>query len=325
VRRDAIHPTLRTALAAYEIGLSVLPILADGSKRPPFRWKSYQQQHATLRELRFWFRHGDHGIAVITGRVSGGLEALDFDTVDSYQRWRKCALQQGLRNLHLRLTAGYLEASPGGMHLLYRCHQTDGNQKLATSFMQGTQRTLIETRGEGGLLIIAPSCGQVHPSGKPYVLLHGSLASIQTITATERQALFAIARSFDQCLPDQCPSPAPTFPPIFPYSLPVCGQRPGDCYNQQATWEEVLAPHGWKRLSTCNGEGYWQRPGKEGSGVSATTNYAGTDRLWVFSTSTCFEVARSYDKFGAYTVLNHAGNFSAAARDLARHGFHSNI
>ena len=293
----------------------MVPILSDGTKRPPFRWKRYQQQPATLFEVLSWFRHVQ-GIAVITGTISGGVEALDFDTVAIYQQWSERVIQQGLRGLHLRLTTGYLEASPGGVHLLYRCRQVEGNQKLASILVRGTQQTLIETRGEGGLVIVAPSCGGVHPSGKPYVLLHGGIPTIQTITEAERQALFFAARTFNQV-----PHPEPTLPRLLHTHLPVSGLRPGDCYNRSTTWEAVLAPHGWRLLYTCAGEGYWQRPGKEGRGISATTNYAGSDRLIVFSTATTFEVTRSYDKFGAYTILNHCGDFSAAARALARRGY----
>jgi hypothetical protein len=100
----------------------------------------------------------------------------------------------------------------------------------------------------------------------------------------------------------------------------IDGVRPGDRYNQETSWEEVLMPHGWRLLYTHEGEGYWQRPGKDGPGISATTNYQGSDRLYVFSTSTCFEAGRSYSKFAAYTYLEHGGDFSAAARTLAARG-----
>src|SRR5207249_3530845 len=56
-------------------------------------------------------------------------------------------------------------------------------------------------------------------------------------------------------------------------------------------------------------------------GVSATTNHAGNDWLWVFTSSTSFDANRSYDKFGAYAVLNHAGDLAAAARALSEQGY----
>jgi putative DNA primase/helicase len=252
------------------------------------------------------------------GAISSGLETLDFDTHEIYQQWRERMHQEGLGALHDRLAAGYLEISPGGMHLLYRCRQIEGNQKLAAIPVEGPQRfkTLIETRGEGGLVVVAPSCGGVHPSGKPYVLLHGGVSTIQTITTTERQALFSIARTLNTTPPPASSTQKHPFP-----HRPVSGLRPGDAYNQRETWEEILEPHGWKRLYMRDEEGYWQRPDKEGPGVSATTNYAGSDLLYVFSTSTVFEAGRGYSKFAAYTFLEHGGDFSAAAKALVKQGY----
>jgi hypothetical protein len=58
---------------------------------------------------------------------------------------------------------------------------------------------------------------------------------------------------------------------------------------------------------------YWLRPGKQ-SGTSATTNYEGSDFLIVFSTNARpFEAERGYTKFTAYALLNHDGDFTAAA------------
>lgn len=313
----------RTALVACGVGISVVPIPPDGGKRPACRWRIYQHRQATLRELARWFRHTHQGLAFVTGAISGGLEVLDFDTRESYQVWSKRVREAGLATLRARITEGYLEATPQGIHLLYRCPALiEGNQKLAKVPVEGPQRwkTLIETRGEGGLVVVAPSCGGVHPSGQPYVLLRGGVGTIRTITPMERQALFAVAHSFDA-------SPPPAFRPDSTMQKPNIntgnlhsGARPGDRYNQQASWEEVLVPHGWRLLYTHDGEGYWQRPGKEGPGVSATTNYQGSDLLYVFSTSTVFEAGRSYSKFAAYTFLEHGGDFSAAARALAAQG-----
>ena len=311
----------RASLAACRCGISVVPIPPDGSKRPACLWRVYQQRRATLRELIGWFGYRYQGLAFITGTISGGLEALDFDTCESYQAWTERVRSEGLTALHARLTKGYLEATPHGIHLLYRCpRRIEGSQKLAKGPVQGPQhwQTLIETRGEGGLVVVAPSCGGVHPSGKPYVLLQGSINTIATITPTERQALLAVARSFDASPP---PPPFRLEPTRLSASVRpgnrIGGTRPGDRYNQETSWEEVLVPHGWRLLYTHDDEGYWQRPGKDGPGISATTNYQGSDRLYVFSTSTVFEAGRAYSKFAAYTFLAHGGNFSAAARTLA--------
>lgn len=311
-RRQAL---LRTALEARQAGISVVPVLPDGRKRPAVRWHIYQCCLATPREIARWFGHEEHGLALITGAISGGLEALDFDSLAIYEAWSERVWQWGYGALVDRLTGGYLEATPRGVHLLYRCCPAEPNQKLASVPVDGPQRmrTLIETRGEGGLVIVAPSGGGVHPSGEPYVLLAGGISSLPTLSAEERQILFAATRSFDQMTAGLALNGERR------HSRTALAQRerPGDRYNRRASWAEVLEPHGWKRLATRGGESYWQRPGKQDSGVSATTNYQGSDLLYVFSTSTVFEAGRAYSKFAAYAILQHGGDFRAAARALA--------
>jgi hypothetical protein len=306
---------LSTALEARRAGISVVPVLPDGRKRPAVRWRVYQHRLATPREIARWFGNKECGLALITGTISGGLEALDFDNRAIYQAWSERMRQWGYGALSDRLIRSYLEATPHGVHLLYSCCSAEKNQKLASVPVDGPKRvrTLIETRGEGGLVVVAPSGGRVHPSGKPYVLLAGGIPTIPALTAEERQILFSVARSFDQTTPRHVLSDVPQHGRM----APAQGERPGDRYNRRASWAEVLEPHGWKRLSARDGESYWQRPGKQDIGVSATTNYRGSDLLYVFSTSTVFEAGKAYSKFAAYAILEHRGDFRAAARALA--------
>jgi hypothetical protein len=55
--------------------------------------------------------------------------------------------------------------------------------------------------------------------------------------------------------------------------------------------------------------------------VSATTGYAGGASLYVFSSNAPpFMPGEGYSKSAAYALLEHGGDFSAAARELARSG-----
>lgn len=309
-----------TALQAEACGISVVPIRTDGTKHPALSgWHVYQKRRASSMEIERWFASGEPGLAFVTGSVSGNLEALDFDDRRIFDAWlTRVHENPTLASLYEQVSWGYLEATPGGgRHLLYRCDTTAGNQKLASRSHGERRETLIETRGEGGLIIVAPSRGRVHPSGRSYTLLRGEVSSIRTITPHQREMLFEAARFFD------------TLPPVALRALPPSKRRPfggeslqpGNLFNQQASWEEVLLPHGWQRVRTISGEGYWRRPGKRGPGISATTNHHGHDLLYVFSTSTVFACEQGYTKFRAYAWLNHQGDFSAAARDLARRGY----
>ncbi|WP_344326877.1 DNA primase family protein [Streptomyces macrosporus] len=100
------------------------------------------------------------------------------------------------------------------------------------------------------------------------------------------------------------------------------GLSPGDDFEQRTEWPDILVPHGWTSLFQRGSTVYWRRPGKTTPGVSATTGRAADrDRLFVFSSSTEFETETPYTKFGAYALLNHGGDHSAAARELRRLGY----
>lgn len=97
--------------------------------------------------------------------------------------------------------------------------------------------------------------------------------------------------------------------------------RPGTDYNTRTTWSELLTVDGWTQTRPGD-ETAWTRPGKSPSaGQSATTNHDGSDRLFVFTSSTDLEADRYYDRFGYYAAMRHGGDVVAAARALAAQGY----
>lgn len=96
----------------------------------------------------------------------------------------------------------------------------------------------------------------------------------------------------------------------------------GDDFNARGwPWPDILEPAGWRPHYTQDDISYYTRPGKP-SGISASVNGVGTDRLHVFTTSAPpFEAQQSYSKFAAVTVLLYGGDFRKATRELAKAGF----
>src|SRR5262249_21980652 len=140
---------------------------------------------ATREEVIEWYAQERTGNGLFTGY--GHLECLEFDDFRIYERFREAAIIFGLGSVIDRIEAGYCESTPGGgIHWLYRCDQIEGNIKLAerpagTCKDPHKRKPLIETRGIGGWVVIAPSNGNVHPSGGAYTLQSGGLESIATI------------------------------------------------------------------------------------------------------------------------------------------------
>ena len=300
------YSLLTIAEQALDNGISIVPPRNDGTKAPLGRWQTYQEQWPTLDEITQWYTDTNiTGIGVVCGQVSGNLECIDFDRKEAYEEFVELAQLAGLSELVDRIEDGYLESTPKGMHWLWRCSEISHNVKLANN---DQDETLIETRGEGGYVIVAPTSGTVHPSGEPYTLLQGSIETIPVITPEERQLLLDLAKTLDKNA----------------RRADLQGSedksRPGDHFNAESTWSDVLSPAGWKEMYTRDGVVYWQRPGKT-IGASATTNYADTDLLYVFTSSTEFDPNTAYSKFGAYAVLEHDGDHSRAAAALRAQGF----
>jgi hypothetical protein len=179
------------------------------------------------------------------------------------------------------------------------------------------ERTLIETRGEGGYAL-APGCpAECHETKRLYEHACGpDLCHLSDITPEEREVLLRCARYFDR-------------KPAQQEKATTGGNdlRPGDDYDQRGPdWEAILGPHGWVCTATSGNERRWRRPGKDGRTWSATTGHCngknGEDLFRVFSSNAePFQPEKAYGKFRAYALLNHAGDLAAAARELGRQGF----
>jgi hypothetical protein len=144
-------------------------------------------------------------------------------------------------------------------------------------------------------------------------MLNGGPKSIPTLTVAERSQLHSLFATFD-AIPKQ---------ENIQEELKPKGEglTPGDDYNAKVTWDQILTPLGWTKVHTNRaGVTAWRRPGKS-EGISATTNHAGIDKFFVFSSSTIFEPERAYSKFAVYALVEHGADFSAAAKALRSLGY----
>lgn len=311
--RQALHATVKQA---FDAGLCVVPPREDGSKAPEGYWKSFMSERASLEILRDAYRTPRCGIGLVCGQVSGQLECLDFDTKDIYGAFKQACGLAGLDDLVERMEAGYSESTPNGFHLLYRPETCGGCTKLART---ESFETLIEVKGQGGYIIVAPTFGPVNPNGA-YTMLSGSPATIPDVTMEERDALYRVARTFDRT-PQR--DDLPFFEPVDGQANGE-GDRPGDDFIRRASWDFLVAA-GWKKV----GEGkdaeqrhqeFWRRPDKD-SGNSAIL-HPDSGLFYVFSTSTAFPVVpAAYNKFRSLVFTTFGGDFEAATRHVKSLGY----
>jgi Bifunctional DNA primase/polymerase, N-terminal len=226
-----------TALAYLAAGRSIVPI-APGCKAPSvvdprigrsvlIHWERYQHMRATPAEVRRWFT-GPYpmGIGIVAGPVSGvtlpdgrraGLEFLDFDDADVHARFVARLAARGVAFLLEDLPCE--ETPRGGRHYGYGCVEWATSTTLARRFVGTTpdgraqMLTLIESRGQGGLCVVAPTPPGIHPDhpARGYTMVQGDWTHIPLITPAARRVLWACARALDEVLPwhGDHPTPAP--------------------------------------------------------------------------------------------------------------------
>ena len=305
-----------TAMAYLAAGLSCLPA-AKAKKHPAIgSWKNWQTRLPTEVEVRAWFSNAHDAICVVAGSVSGNLECLDFDNGgELFAAWIE-KVDAGL------LAQLVIEQTPsGGYHVCYRCDDpVEGNLKLARGIRDGKQKTLIETRGEGGLFLCAPTEG--------YTLQQGDFAHLPTITSDARQSLLEAARSLDE-LPAASTPTTPAGANVGQRGAdfaPTGGKEafdlaPGDDFNARGDIHPLLLAAGWQFAgNNPDGNELWTRPGKDPrKGISATYK---DGSFYVFSSNAApFEPNVMYSPFAVYATLNHNGDYTAAASALLSQGY----
>ena len=305
--------SVETAEIYLAAGLSCLPAV-KAEKRPAVgSWKTWSTRLPTDHEIAAWFANRPDGVCIVSGAVSGNLECLDFDNHgELFEAWRARVDPAVLAQLVIERTPS------GGYHVLYRCAEcVEGNLKLARGERDAKLTTLIETRGEGGLFLCAPTEG--------YELLQGALAALPVLSSEAHLLLLDAARALNEHV-----APVSSLQPGVGGCEPWAGgnsandpawiTRPGDDYAERGDVRPVLEAHGWQLVGRHpDGNELWRRPGKQSGTHSATFD---GKVLYVFSSNAApFESERGYNQFQVLTLLEYGGDFTQAAKELLSKGF----
>lgn len=285
---------LDAALAYAARGWPVFPC-APGSKVPAIAGSRGVLDATTdPSQIRAWWASmPTANIGIATG--APGPDVLDVDVKPDGDGWPALAriAAAGLTSL-----AGDLTQTPGGGLHAYFTGTAQRNGRIPGQH--------LDFRGTGGYVLAPPSA----VGGRPYQRLDHAAPIGGPVDWLAIRALL-----------DPPPDPA-TFqqPSTDRDTNHVTLNRPGDDWATQTSWDDILAPHSWRKIRDLGGgRACWCRPGKQGHFTSATTRDDGG--LYVFSTSTEFDPEVPYSKFGAYTVLQHGGDHAAAARRLRAEGY----
>lgn len=287
--------------------ISLIPVRDKGDKvKVPFAgWKEYQSRIIEEGEL-FSAMETYHtsAVAMICGKVSDNMEVIDVDV----KHWPgimvllaaefKALMPELVTKLRIHKTPS------GGFHLIYRVSDgvIPGNKKLCYGQDEDgniKKEAAIETRGEGGYVLMPPSLNYSIISDVP----------IPTITWDERCSLINICQSFSK----KVDVVKPKLPKI------------DNSYYTESPWEhfrysdEAATVLPWKVLKDTSNFIYFTRPDKS-NGVSASFNKT-TRIYYIFTSSTQYEPSKGYFPGTILSIEQFGGDNKATYAALVQKGY----
>jgi hypothetical protein len=298
-REPAILDIARSYLRA---GLSVIPVRADGSKRPvETGWDRYGHERPTDADLIRWFGNGKlYGLGITGGPASGNLAVLDFETAESYAKWKANVPADTMDALSACPVA---QTPSGAFHVYVRLTESVRGTVLARD---ARKEVLIETRAHGEQ-VLAPGCpASCHPSGRTYEWVErGWIDDPSTPVPIDVFVSWCeVASGLTEWTP---PARTAASRPARPDRLPS-DKEPGTDFNRRGTWEETgLFDSGWSWVRELDDDrGTIRRPGKDGDGISGTLGIASS-------------VAHGWPFFYPFTTNCQRDSRSSTRRNANRH------
>lgn len=255
-----------------------------------------------------------YGVALAMGG-SKKLTALDFDlkydnTHTLFTRYKELVSRETLEKMRVHNTVSK------GKHFIFSCDVTESNKVLAAraslpeehlvtftkamtkgslleacrATVNDTKRVLIETRGEGGYIVIPPTKGYEHVYG-----------TINKITFSEYEELFDAAHRFNE---------------VFIESNKGYGSSDTAYnFNRNNKGIDLLVKYGWIVVRETDKNIRLKRPGDTSSKDSAIYDKE-TNVFWVFSTSSCFTPGVTYRPVDILCQLEYGGNYRKCLKEL---------
>jgi hypothetical protein len=315
---SALTSYLTPALEYHASGLVIVPFYRKAAGGVTFpAWEKYRDGQ-TAEQVRELFARPSDGIALL---CVGGVECIDIDVKHDPQgtigkEWFDYA-NLWLSGSQALPQCVVQKTKSNGWHVLYRTNIHEGNQKLA--HRAGSREAIIETRGKGGLVFIAPTPG--------YEVKRGDLRNIQLIDDKARECFMRCARELSDRDDAETVSPMPSAAPPQASTTPerpAGDVRPGDDFNAQHDVQDLAERYGWKVSGKAGHVVHLSKPGATHAGdihASIVTTKAGERRFYPFTTATAYDANKCYAPFAMYAIEEHRGDHKAAAKALYEQGF----
>lgn len=314
-----LNEVFSEASKLLNLGYSVIPVsLPD--KRPLGRWADYQVNPIRYEDfcnmaLRF---NGDVGIAIITGSVSGNLEAIDID--DKHYHGIGDKYLSELKHLHPDIYSKVrIERTLNkGVHILYRVgggvlYPKNGvlaaraaNESELAANPKLKKIGFIEIKTNGGKITIPPTTG--------YNLIQND--AIPTLSRHEADLIINLAKLYNEVID----------PPLVPYRKTKLGfnnylTNPWEDYNENGDIVGLLVESGWRVIKENSRYIFMERPDEKDKGSVSASVVKHGNYLYVFSTSTEFEPDKGISASSVLSKLKFNDNSSETFSFLVSQGY----
>lgn len=327
-------------------GVQFMPVRGD--KRPI---------HNNWQEVKTKYDLSNcEAVGIVCGILSNNIEAIDFDLkydvsgtlMNDYIKAVNDINPDIIRNLVVQRTRS------GGYHIIYRCEQIEGNQKLANraSTIEEKNKTYADTfekkRAEMYSVnnvagktddqiftessIIAKKSSDndkvrvlIETRGERgyiacaptlgYEIIQGSFESIPFISQEDRSVLFSVAYSFNSYFKHQQDRPQ-----VNEQRKNFTGLTPSEDFDKRGDVVGLLRNHGWTVVGRQGSKVMVRRPGDTSAKTSGNFD---EERNWfsVFSTSTEFESQKPYKPYAVFCMLECNGDYTQVTKKLADLGY----
>lgn len=306
--------------ASHNAGLQIIPC-KPGTKEAAVKWKKYHTENYknTDNDIKQWIKTGYSTYLVLTGKTSGNLEILDFDSLSDgtnvynefisteiYDLVKDCPIvTSGDNGKHLWFYSDV--ESEHGLNLAYRFDTTKNKNSI-----------VIETRASKQYIVLPFSR---HPNGTYYTIEcdpDDFVNSIPTILPENITKIFAVAKSFDTANTHKEKKEKvhkENNDRVYDASSPISR------FNSENKIDEILEKYGYTFASQVNDiEMNYYRVGKT-EGSSSVSVHLDTNTSFHYSDNDILKVKDSKRQVTPFDVLcayEFNGDMNKAVYELSQ-------
>lgn len=268
------------------------PVRCGKDKRAIQKHSKLDYKKSSLNDIINNHKNGGN-TAILTGSRSNNLEMMDFDlhnaeNPDEFMINFERMVVERLGSMFIREMCRQMSPS-GGWHWIYRTSKVEGNKKLSKG---KNKQAIVETRGEGGYFVVAPSDG--------YTMIESSLDEVPVITPEQRATLWAIAKELEELVePDIKRASIKKHSALSNENRSDSGApNYWENFDNDCDYLTMLENDGWtmKRAKGSGNKYLMRRPNKTDDSWSADLELSGhgVPLLFVYTTSTALESEKAY-------------------------------